>query len=142
MGMTKAEFIDGYAHRSGIPKEKLLKHMEAQPCDCGEGTCKGWKMVSQPADLERRDRLEKFAEIQQLLGLLTREVCPHCAGESPTYCEVFNGEHLHVAGVCEASTLRVLGTHVDDLRHQFANEFNPEQEPRTVWHCSNAKEKT
>ncbi len=51
--MTKAEFIAGYAERSGTPKEKILKFMEAQPCDCGDALCKGWKMVSQkePTDV-------------------------------------------------------------------------------------------
>ena len=43
--MTREEFAEAYAKRSGVTVEWLRAHgREAQPCDCGENSCEGWKM--------------------------------------------------------------------------------------------------
>ena len=44
--MTKDEFEQRYANGSGIPLARLKElGFEAQPCDCEEGTCQGWKAM-------------------------------------------------------------------------------------------------
>lgn len=44
--MTREEFEQGYAERSGVSVEWLREHgREARPCDCGEDICEGWQMV-------------------------------------------------------------------------------------------------
>jgi hypothetical protein len=45
--MTKDQFIEGYCERSGITRESFLKYGDAVPCDCGEGSCQGWKYETQ-----------------------------------------------------------------------------------------------
>jgi len=46
--MTKEEFEQGYAERSGKTVEaiKTIYGLEAIPCDCGEEICQGWQMIS------------------------------------------------------------------------------------------------
>lgn len=44
--MTKEEFINFYAEKSGTPVDFLMQYLKAEPCDCGEEFCRGWKMVS------------------------------------------------------------------------------------------------
>jgi hypothetical protein len=44
--MTREEFENGYAERSGVTVEWLKEHgREARPCDCGEEGCEGWQMA-------------------------------------------------------------------------------------------------
>lgn len=44
--MTKEEFEQGYAERSGVTVEWLhLYGQYAIPCDCEEENCRGWQMV-------------------------------------------------------------------------------------------------
>jgi hypothetical protein len=44
--MTKDEFEQGYAARSGVTVEWLHAHgREGRPCDCGEDGCDGWQMA-------------------------------------------------------------------------------------------------
>lgn len=44
--MTRDEFEQGYAERSGCTVEWLHLHDRwAVPCDCGEAGCEGWQMV-------------------------------------------------------------------------------------------------
>jgi hypothetical protein len=45
--MTKDEFEQAYAKRSGITLEQLREiNREARPCDCGDELCQGWQMVN------------------------------------------------------------------------------------------------
>jgi hypothetical protein len=87
--------------------------------------------------MAKREALaRRYGAINDAQNALTRlmyEVCPRCAGNEPMFCEVVNGVHQHMEGVCEASVVRELKTHVDDVRDQFANEFNEKQEPRAIW---------
>jgi hypothetical protein len=44
--MTKEEFEQGYAERSGTTVEKLHDlELHGEPCDCEEESCEGWQMV-------------------------------------------------------------------------------------------------
>lgn len=53
--LTKEQFIKQYCEKSGIPEEWCNEngfsrpwgdyYSEAEPCDCGEEICKGWKLV-------------------------------------------------------------------------------------------------
>ena len=44
--MTKDEFEEGYAKRSGVTIETLHgMGLFAAPCDCGEEECRGWQMA-------------------------------------------------------------------------------------------------
>ena len=46
--MTKIEFEEGYARRSGVTIEWLNIHGQyAVPCDCEEEGCGGWKMETE-----------------------------------------------------------------------------------------------
>ena len=48
--MTKEEFEEGYARRSGITVERLHELGEiAVPCSCEYIKCKGWAMVNEAA---------------------------------------------------------------------------------------------
>ncbi len=50
--MTKEEFVDGYAIRSGMSVESFYwLGLTAAPCDCGEPGCQGWQVISQPDPL-------------------------------------------------------------------------------------------
>ena len=53
--MTKEEFEEGYARRSGVTVEWLhSKGQVAIPCDCGIDGCQGWQMVSEKkVDVEK-----------------------------------------------------------------------------------------
>jgi hypothetical protein len=56
--MTREEFIASYCEHSKVPWEQLSQHLDAVPCDCGDATCAGWKMVAkddggEPLDLWR-----------------------------------------------------------------------------------------
>ena len=54
--MTREEFEDGYAGRSGVTVEWLrVNGREAAPCDCGECGCEGWQMAFAES-LERQER--------------------------------------------------------------------------------------
>ncbi|HKZ77718.1 MAG TPA: hypothetical protein VJ124_05290 [Pyrinomonadaceae bacterium] len=45
--MTRKEFEQGYAERSGVTVEWLHEqNQHAIPCDCGDDLCKGWQMVN------------------------------------------------------------------------------------------------
>lgn len=45
--MTKDEFEEGYAQRSGHTLDRLHElGMYAELCDCGEEDCQGWQMKS------------------------------------------------------------------------------------------------
>jgi hypothetical protein len=43
--MTREEFEQQYAERSGITVEELRIYRTVLPCDCGEEGCEGWQMV-------------------------------------------------------------------------------------------------
>ena len=44
--MTKDEFIDRYCAGSNITRADLERCGQvAMPCDCGDESCRGWKMV-------------------------------------------------------------------------------------------------
>lgn len=80
---------------------------------------------------------EIFHQMNQSLDIVAGGVCEHCAVGDPLFCEVMEGQYTHRNGLCKASPLRVLQSHVDDTRHQFANEWNLEWEPRAVWSFQN-----
>ena len=45
--MTRKEFEQGYAERSGVTVEWLHEQNQyAIPCDCGDDLCNGWQMVN------------------------------------------------------------------------------------------------
>jgi hypothetical protein len=45
-GVTKEEFEQKYAKRSGVTVEWIHEHDQvATPCECGENGCAGWKMT-------------------------------------------------------------------------------------------------
>ena len=81
----------------------------------------------------RAERYGAIVEAQKALERLRDLVCPLCAKGDPLFCEVVDGVHTHVNGDCSASPIRELRTHVDDIRDQYANEFNPEEKPRAKW---------
>lgn len=84
--------------------------------------------------MTNRERQALIADVQTKLLELARSVCPLCAERSVFFCEVMDGVHNHVDGQCKASEIRVLMSHVDDVRDQFANaDFNPEQKARALW---------
>ena len=48
--MTRKEFEERYAQRSGMPVERLHElGLTAKPCVCGEEGCQGWQMTSDRA---------------------------------------------------------------------------------------------
>ena len=50
--MTREEFEEGYARRSGMTVERLHELGQvAIPCACGEDGCKGWAMVNKEGTL-------------------------------------------------------------------------------------------
>lgn len=44
--MTKEEFEQGYAERSGMTVMQFRELGHAEPCDCGELGCNGWQYVT------------------------------------------------------------------------------------------------
>ncbi len=47
--MTKEEFEEGYAERSGVTVKWLRDQGQiAAPCSCGDDTCQGWQMTGKP----------------------------------------------------------------------------------------------
>ena len=79
------------------------------------------------------ERKQVIQNVQTLLRRLLKDVCPACAKDEQLFCEVHDGRHHHVSGICTASRIRELMSHVDDVRDQFANEFNEEQKARAHW---------
>jgi hypothetical protein len=79
------------------------------------------------------ERYDAICEAQGGLERLLRLVCPLCAEDEALFCEVVYGIHHHVSGKCKASQVRELMAHVDDVRDQFANKFNPDEKPRAIW---------
>lgn len=58
--MTREEFEQGYAERSGMAVEKLRSYgQHVEPCDCDYEGCQGWQMVS-PSNIpaEYRDLMD------------------------------------------------------------------------------------
>jgi hypothetical protein len=55
--MTRDEFEQGYAERSGVTVEWLHEHgWFGAPCDCREVGCEGWQMThARPGDLGARE---------------------------------------------------------------------------------------
>ena len=44
--ITREQFEDAYANRSGVTVEWLKQHgREARPCNCGDELCEGWQMA-------------------------------------------------------------------------------------------------
>ena len=57
--ITKQQFEDAYAERSGVTVEWLKEHgRETRPCYCEEEGCKGWRMAHVRED-------EKFEEMMR-----------------------------------------------------------------------------
>jgi hypothetical protein len=75
--MTRDEFIDGYMERSGISREFRTEDgfrwpgMESRythhalPCNCGEGVCDGWAMISEDCIDEHIRQTERMARAGQ-----------------------------------------------------------------------------
>lgn len=78
-------------------------------------------------------RLGLVRNIQAQLQRLARDVCPLCEVGDPTHCEIVDGERTHIRARCAASAVLRLAEHVDDIRHQYANEWNPDEDPRAKW---------
>lgn len=54
--MTREEFEQAYAQRSGVTVEWLHEHdRRAYPCDCGEEGCEGWQMLSREHAIDRAE---------------------------------------------------------------------------------------
>jgi len=52
--MTKEEFEIGYANRSGLTIDELVKlGLKAFPCTCGEENCQGWQMLHKDEEIIR-----------------------------------------------------------------------------------------
>lgn len=84
--------------------------------------------------MTKEERLLLIGMASAPLHELIDDVCPACKRGEVFYCEVVNGVHIHAhSGECKASSILELCSHLDDIRHQFANEFNPEEEPRLRW---------
>lgn len=83
--------------------------------------------------MEREKREELIQEAYVPLLKLLKEVCPMCATEDSLFCEVVDGVSYHTNGECTGSPIRQLMTHMDDIRHQFANKFNEKEAPRFKW---------
>ena len=50
--MTREDFENGYAERSGVTVEWLHEQNQyAIPCDCGDDLCQGWQMVNLTPDM-------------------------------------------------------------------------------------------
>ena len=50
--MTREEFEQGYAERSGVTVEWLHAHNQhGSLCFCGEDGCKGWQMMTRVEEL-------------------------------------------------------------------------------------------
>lgn len=80
-------------------------------------------------------RLTFLLDASKPLNKLAEDVCPACAKGEAFYCEIVDGVHVHAqSGECKASPILELMCHIDDVRHQFANEFNPEGQPRVFWY--------
>jgi hypothetical protein len=82
---------------------------------------------------ETEQAAEKVQAVQDQLIALLHDVCPLCAAGDATYCEVVDGRYQHVGGECKGGTIRQLMTHADDVRDQYASEFNKDREPRCRW---------
>lgn len=79
-------------------------------------------------------RQEMLVLASKWIYKLAEEVCPACAKGETFYCEIVDGIHVHAqSGECKASPILELLSHLDDVRHQFANEFNEEEKPRVIW---------
>ncbi len=62
---TAEDFYIDYAKGSGIPIEKLkVCGLVAHPCDCGEDSCKGYKMVT-PLEhyFSKKEKMNKSAVV-------------------------------------------------------------------------------
>ena len=54
--MTREEFEEGYAKRSGVTVERLHELGQvAVRCSCGEDGCNGWAMVRKGGPLDKED---------------------------------------------------------------------------------------
>ena len=68
--MTKEEFEEDYAKRSGVTVEWLHEHnMAGAPCTCDESGCEGWAMVTSGEDT----LLRSLADAEELLGAISEE---------------------------------------------------------------------
>lgn len=68
------------------------------------------------------------------LKQIVDDVCPACKAKEVFYCEVVDGVYMHAqSGECKASPILQLLTHLDDIRHQFANEYNENEQPLVQW---------
>jgi len=60
--MTREEFEQAYAKRSGVGVEELHSYGRfAEPCECGEPGCDGWVMGHQWEDAIVEDRMRSVA---------------------------------------------------------------------------------
>ena len=79
-------------------------------------------------------RYELLMRASDFIRPLLEEVCPACKAADPVICEVVDGIYTHInTGDCAGSPIRQLLSHIDDIRHQFANEFNEDESPRFHW---------
>jgi len=92
--------------------------------------------------MTREERLKQVARrlmhiqfASKWIQRLAEDVCPACKAREVFFCEIVDGVHVHAqSGACKASPILELLAHMDDVRHQFANEFNEEELPRVFWY--------
>lgn len=90
---------------------------------------------------QKEDRLELVGMAAYPINRLINDVCPACKAKEGFQCEIVEGVHTHVqSGECKASPILQLLSHLDDIRHQFANEFNQAELPRSIWQGRLSKE--
>ncbi len=72
--MTKEEFENDYAARSGLTVAWLHEHNQfGVPCDCGEYKCMGWQMKHIKPTI--RATIIRANVIRSDLSVFTEEVC-------------------------------------------------------------------
>jgi hypothetical protein len=84
--------------------------------------------------MTKEERLLLIEMASAPLFELIEDVCPACKKGEMFNCEAVEGVYVHPeSGECKASPILELCSHLDDVRHQFANEFNPEEKARLRW---------
>ncbi len=65
--MTKEEFEAFYAKSSGVSLDFIRERgLRAEPCNCGEGNCRGWQMVSPGVSWQDTDGVWHDQELLKL----------------------------------------------------------------------------
>lgn len=75
-----------------------------------------------------------YAAAKARVAELAPELIPSQEGKTLEARKIIEGIHQHTRhGECLASPIRQALSHIDDLRAQYANRFNPKSRPLDIW---------